>query len=42
METANANNLPNVEILANEVICLPIYPELDSNNIEKICNIINE
>ena len=35
-------NLPISEKVAEQVICLPIYPELISENIEMICNKINQ
>lgn len=34
--------LPVVEQIVNEVLSLPIYPELSLDKIETICNIINE
>ncbi|MCF8234173.1 MAG: DegT/DnrJ/EryC1/StrS family aminotransferase [Melioribacteraceae bacterium] len=40
MESAKSDNLPNAIKMANEVICLPIYPDLDNNQIEKIIDLI--
>jgi len=33
-------DLPNADKIANEVICLPIYPDLDLNNVKEISDII--
>ena len=35
-------NLPNAEMVAEKVICLPIYPELDEETIQLICDLIKE
>ncbi|KIC92332.1 DegT/DnrJ/EryC1/StrS aminotransferase family protein [Flavihumibacter sp. ZG627] len=32
---------PVAEDIANRVLCLPLYPELDRENISRICRIIN-
>lgn len=40
MKSAEANNLPIAENIAEQVICLPIYPDLEQENIEYICNIL--
>lgn len=42
LESANPSNLPIAEKMANSVICLPIYSELDLETVEKICSIINK
>ncbi len=36
--SANPKNLPAAEKIAKQVICLPIYPGLESENIERIIN----
>lgn len=38
--SAKPSNLPVAEEIAQQVICLPIYPELDANTILKIVSII--
>jgi len=38
----NKDNLNVARKIANQVICLPLYPELDKNIQEKIINLINE
>ena len=40
LESSDPANLPVAERVANQVICLPIYPELDFNSIDKIIEII--
>jgi len=42
LDSAKPENLPVAEQVANEVICLPIYSELDLNDVEKISNIIRK
>jgi len=39
--SASKNNLPNAEKMSNEVICLPIYPDLGKEQIKRIITIIN-
>ncbi len=36
------NPLPMVEKISKECISIPIYPELKTNDIKMICNVINE
>ena len=36
------NSLPMVEKISKECISIPIYPELKLNDINKICDVINE
>jgi len=38
LESAKASNLPHAEKIAEEVICLPIYPDLDKKIISDICS----
>lgn len=40
LPSAEKDNLPIANKVANEVLCLPIYPNLSNNEIEAICNII--
>jgi len=42
LDSAKPENLPVAEQVSNEVICLPIYSELDLNDVEKISNIIRK
>lgn len=40
LSSATASNLPVATKVAQQVICLPIYPDLELKNIELICKII--
>lgn len=40
MPSAAHDNLPVAREIANEVICLPIYPGLDFQQVTKICDLI--
>ena len=40
--SADKNNLPVAERVAQRVLCLPLYPALDERDVVKICNIIIE
>jgi dTDP-4-amino-4,6-dideoxygalactose transaminase len=40
LESAKPENLPIAERITEEVICLPIYPELEKDTIVKICKIL--
>lgn len=40
--SAAAGNLPVAERICREVICLPLYPDLEQNDINRIINIIKE
>ena len=42
LPSANADNLPIATRAAREVLCLPIYPHLETESVVKICNIIKE
>ena len=42
LPSASAENLPVAEKVTKEVICLPIYPELEIHKVDKICTIINQ
>jgi dTDP-4-amino-4,6-dideoxygalactose transaminase len=41
LQSAEKKNLPVAEQISKEVICLPIYPDLDNRDIERIVKIIN-
>jgi len=40
LESAKPENLPVAERIANQVICLPIYSDLDLENVNFIVKII--
>ncbi|MDX8395776.1 MAG: DegT/DnrJ/EryC1/StrS family aminotransferase [Mariprofundaceae bacterium] len=40
LSSASASNLPVAEKIAKQVICLPIYPDMDESHCNKIVNII--
>ena len=42
LPSSRIGNLPQANLLADKVICLPIYPGLDVENIEYICDVINQ
>jgi dTDP-4-amino-4,6-dideoxygalactose transaminase len=42
LPSANSGNLTEAEKVASEVLCLPIFPDLDSEAIFRILNIIND
>lgn len=42
LPSAGANNLPVATQRAEEVLCLPIYPDLDIINVDNICCIIDQ
>jgi dTDP-3-amino-3,4,6-trideoxy-alpha-D-glucose transaminase len=37
---AGAGSLPHSERLANEVLSLPLYPELSDENVDYVCNVL--
>ena len=41
LQSAKKKNLPLAEQMSKEVICLPIYPDLDNRDIERIVEILN-
>ena len=41
LASASHDNLKTANIIANQVLCLPLYVELKGENVEKICSIIN-
>lgn len=40
LESANVSNLPVANKIAEQVLCLPIYPDLDLNELDRIVEII--
>jgi len=40
LDSAKPDNLPHAEKIAEEVICLPIYPDLPLKDIRRIINLI--
>lgn len=38
--SASAENLPMAEQISKEVICLPIYPDLDTSDIERVIDLL--
>jgi len=42
LESAQRWNLPIAEAIAAKVICLPIFPEMEENVVERVVNIIKK
>lgn len=42
MNSAQRNNLPIANAIAEQVLCLPIYPALDTSEVEKISRLIKD
>ena len=42
LPSANKHNLPVAEYISEQVICLPIYPDLELSDVSNVCNILNE
>lgn len=42
IDSALPGKMPLAEKIAEQVLCLPIYPDLEIENVEKICNIIHK
>lgn len=42
LPSAKTDNLPVATQVAKEIICLPIYPELSLEDVERICKIIKQ
>lgn len=40
LDSAKPSNLENAELIAQQVICLPLYPDLSVENVDLVCNII--
>lgn len=41
MESAQQGKMPVAEKITEEIICLPIYPDLDADVVTQICKILN-
>jgi dTDP-4-amino-4,6-dideoxygalactose transaminase len=41
LPSAAANNLPVAEKITQEILCLPIYPDLELESVRRICKLIN-
>jgi dTDP-4-amino-4,6-dideoxygalactose transaminase len=42
LPSARSENLPVAESVAKKVLCLPIYPDLDCDEVDLICDIIRD
>ncbi len=42
LPSASVDNLPVAERISEEVLCMPIYPDLDLNDAERIINILKK
>jgi dTDP-4-amino-4,6-dideoxygalactose transaminase len=42
LESALPGKMPVAERIAEQVLCLPIYPDLGNNDVKKICSIIKK
>ena len=42
LPSANPSNLPVAEKIASQVLCLPIYPDLSFDIVDRICSIIEK
>ena len=40
LDSAKSDNLPIATRLSRQVLCLPIYPDLEAADVEAICNVI--
>lgn len=40
LPSAAPANLPHAQVAADQVLCLPIYPALNFNDVERICDVI--
>lgn len=41
LSSASPDNLPVAERITNEVLCLPLYADLDEDSVDKICRVIS-
>lgn len=41
LPSAAGSNLPVAEIVANRILCLPIYPDLSFSDIDRVTNLLN-
>ncbi len=42
LDSAKPGNLPVAEKTAKQVICLPIFPDLDIEKVKHICNTLKK
>ena len=42
LHSAKPENLPTATKIAEQVICLPIYPDLNIDNVHEICNLLKK
>lgn len=42
LQSSNKDNLPVANMVVNEVLCMPFYGSLSSNDVERVCLIIDE
>jgi dTDP-4-amino-4,6-dideoxygalactose transaminase len=42
LPSSSVENLPTAERIGNEVLCLPIYPDLSHDDVSRICKIIRD
>lgn len=42
LDSAKPENLPVAEKMAKQVICLPIYPDLNIEKVKHICNTLKK
>jgi dTDP-4-amino-4,6-dideoxygalactose transaminase len=42
LESAHVSNLPEASKLTDQVICLPIYPDLNMEQLSNICNVLRD
>ncbi len=40
LQSSKVENLPNAHLASQQILCLPIYPDLDLQIVEKICSFI--
>jgi dTDP-4-amino-4,6-dideoxygalactose transaminase len=40
LESAQPGKMPVAERITQEVICLPIYPDLNKKDVDEICSIL--
>lgn len=42
LPSANPANLPNAHAVAKKVLCLPFYTELQQEDVDRVCNVIEQ
>jgi dTDP-4-amino-4,6-dideoxygalactose transaminase len=40
LPSADPANLPIAEKITQQILCLPIYPDLEINNVERVCDLV--